>query len=271
MCGLDKPVPVASLPFDLAGELGEIALAFLEAPGVYYLSVRQDSLPAEYYAVTADAPAISAEARSYGRAFARVPGLRLYDLDDVSGGRLIVEFEICRFLTAQRILPEGHITLHEIALEAMEQNPEYFGPLPAPAVTPQGYTVRYRTLASGVFWLETDQCEQLLAVCYPLWKAVLSDTEQALGEQTLYDRALGIEQTLGYLFFPQRASCIPLLELLAAHPEWERDGTVDRAALANAVCGFYPAYAEQYNAAVRTPEDRLEAAPDAGFAFVKFY
>ena len=109
-----------------------------------------------------------------------------------------------------------------------------------------GCTVRHWILDNGIYWIETEQCKELLALSYPVWSTELSDLTANLGEQTEYDKAHGIEETLGYIFFPARASCIPLRELMRARPEWA--GTViDKPALMNAIWDAAPEYAYLMN------------------------
>lgn len=35
--------------------------------------------------------------------------------------------------------------------------------------TPWGYTLRYRPLDAGIYWVETDQCVEVLVVRHPIW------------------------------------------------------------------------------------------------------
>lgn len=96
-------------------------------------------------------------------------------------------------------------------------------------------------LNNGIYWLETDQCEEVLAVCYPVWSTELSDLTVRLGEHAEYDKAHDIEETLDYIFFPAKVSCIPLRELLRVRPAWA--GTlIDKAALMNAIWSAAPEY-----------------------------
>lgn len=90
--------------------------------------------------------------------------------------------------------------MYVAALYGMEKHPEYFGEYPVPGITPRGYTVRHKKIINGVYWLETDHCEEMLAVCYPIWQADITVPEQNLGEQLEHDRMQGIENTFGYLF-----------------------------------------------------------------------
>lgn len=91
-------------------------------------------------------------------------------------------------------------SMYVAALYGMEKHPEYFGEYPVPGITPRGYTVRHKKIINGVYWLETDHCEEMLAVCYPIWQADITVPEQNLGEQLEHDRMQGIENTFGYLF-----------------------------------------------------------------------
>ena len=141
--------------------------------------------------------------------------------DDASGWR-IIDYELGKHRVKNHLPQEQ--TLHDIALDAAEYHPEYFGAYPVPFHTPRGYTTRHWTLANGIYWLETDLCEEVLAVCYPLWTAELSAAVERLGEQTEHDKVQGIHKTLGYIFFPAQISCIPIYELMQTRMEgMERD------------------------------------------------
>ena len=236
------------LPFDLTAELGEIVSAELKSPGVYYLALKDGERHPEVYVVMADAPAISEKARSYGQKFPDHPDVRVYDLQQPGSGRYIIDFEMLRY-RMKRHLPEIETEdcLQAAALYGADEHPDYFGNLPVPSFTPRGCTVRHRAIMNGVYWLETDRCEEMLAVCYPIWQADISIPEQNLGEQLEFDRMRGIDNTLGYLFFPKQGSPIPLYELSQLHPEVEESGVVNMAALLNAICKFYPEYSAIHN------------------------
>ena len=103
------------------------------------------------------------------------------------------------------------------------------------------------------------------------------------------DQKKGLEQTLGYLFFPQSVCCIPLFELMALR-KW--DTVIDKAALMNAVWKDFPEYAAAYNAAEqsgrhdmpgnlfcmeeedtdlhRSLDHMISITPGAGIKFFKF-
>jgi len=212
--------------------------------GAYYISLQSPARPfcSEYYAIFADSPVISPEAKAYGKPAPNHPELLMYPLDDPYAGYMVVRYEIYRYYACSHIpLPDVE-TLHSIALTGMEYHPEYFGNFPIPSSTPHGLTVRHRALANGVYWIETDQAVQMLAVTYPLWDG-LSDMAQKVAEQLPHDLECGIENTLGYMFFEERTSCIPIFELLNSYPTWTETGLIDKLALMNAIWQDFPEYA----------------------------
>ena len=234
----------------LAHELGEIFRWEKECPGVYYLSILPESedtlFCAEYYLVLDNAP-ISKEARGYGIPLDNGQCL-VFSLEQEGSGAKIIEYEIFRYRIAHNLpLPEGE-TLHGCAVYAAEQYPEYFGMLPVPALTPWGYTTRHRALASGIYWIETDQCVEVLAVGHPAWAADLSSNVLRHARQTSYDLERGIDRTLGYQFFSKKVSCVVIFELLQYHSEWLTGGRVDLPALMNAILKHWPEYAVTFNA-----------------------
>ena len=87
------------LPFDLTAELGEVVTVELKSPGVYYIATKKaGDIPEcpEVYVVTADAPAISEKAWTYGQEFPGHPDLRVYDILQPKSGRYIIDFEMRR-------------------------------------------------------------------------------------------------------------------------------------------------------------------------------
>ena len=217
-------------------------------PGLYYLAAKQtdELFCTEYYAAARDTPVLFSEAKAYGKPLPGCPELLLYSLHQPDSGQDVVRYELFRYYVQNRLpLPEGY-TLHSAALHGMEHHPEYFGTYPVPPLTPFGCTLRHRSLSNGICWLETDRAMQALSVAYPLWED-LSDTAQGLAELLPYDREHGIGNTLGYLFFSERASSIPLFELCETYEEWRTTGLIDYAALMNAVWQDHPDYAAIVN------------------------
>lgn len=166
----------------LACELGEIYRWEEECPGVYYLAVLLDAANAEeYYIVLEDAP-ISQEARAMGRPLQSAPALT-YLLDSEDGAHTAVRYEVLKYLTLHGLpLPKG-TTLLDAALFGMERCPDYFGAYPVPFLTPWSCTLRHRPLDNGVYWIETEQCVEVMAVCNPIWDGELSEGLSELGQR----------------------------------------------------------------------------------------
>lgn len=221
------------LPFRLGDELdglGRVIRIEQEGPGVYYVAAKDPAgafrLPGEYYVVRRDSPAIPREAKTYGVPLPQYPMLLSYALDEADNGHRIVRYELYKYRLQHGLpLPEQS-ALHDTAVYGMELHPEYFGPYPVPLHTPRGNTVRHKRLLNGVYWIETDQCRELLAVCYPIGQGDLPVMVQEWALQTDYDRTHGIHHTLGYLFFAGRDLCVALFELMQLHRELETNGMV---------------------------------------------
>jgi hypothetical protein len=249
MSGRGKNEDQTSLPWDLSDDLGEIYSAEEECPGVWYVSVEMEGsiVGAEYYIIEPNAPCLSAEARKYGEPLPHHPELLAIELLDPTAGRYVVKYEMLRYLTMKNLpLPEDE-SLLEIAVYGMELNPEYFGKYPVPRETPHGYTTRFKELMNGMFFLETDRCEAMLSVCYPIWNSDLSEYTVAHGVHTAHDLACGVDHSFGYLFFPEDAACLVIFEILPLHPELIEAGTIDPHALKNAIWMQFPEYAALYN------------------------
>ena len=227
---------------NLEDELGSIIEKEQICPGVYLLTARNEDelLSRDYYAVTENS-VIPQDARTYGK---KISDLWLFPTTGDSEEYKIIQYEIAKY-RAQNNLPLDE-PLRATAFFAAQSFPEYFGAFPVPLHTPRGCTIRHWSMDNGIYWLETDQCEEVLAVSYPVWSTELSDFTASLGEQTEYDKAHDIEKTLGYIFFPAKVSCIPLRELMRVRPEWA--GTViDKPALMNAIWAAAPEYAALMN------------------------
>ena len=245
----EKYFEEAEVPIDVS-ELGELVSAELECPGVYYLAVMLEGdrcpLPMEYYLVLDGAP-ISKEAMGYGTPLENGQGL-VFSMEREGSGAKIIEYEIFRYRVLHHLPLPGNETLHGCAVYAAELYPGYFGMLPVPALTPWGYTTRHRTLSSGIYWIETDQCVEVLAVSHPAWAEDLSEGVLRHARQTDYDTEHDINHTLGYKFFSQKQSCVAIFELLQYHPEWLTSGRVNLPALMNAILEYWPEYAVSFNA-----------------------
>lgn len=240
---------------ELTNELGLIIGKEEVCPGVYLLSAKNDDelLSRDYYAVMENS-LIPQGAKTYGR---KLFGLWLFPMTDGSKEYKIIQYEIAKYRTQNNLPLEE--PLRATAFFAAQSFPEYFGTFPVPLNTPRGCTIRHWILDNGIYWLETDQCEDVLAVSYPIWSTELSDFTAGLGEQTEYDKAHDIEETLGYIFFPTQLSCIPIYELMRVRSEWA--GTlIDKHALMNAIWRVLPEYALLMNRQEQTGQNDFISA-----------
>ena len=271
----------------LAHELGEIHIWEEECPGVLYLSVLPTiDCGGEYYAVTEHAP-ISQEVRAMGRRLGDAPVL-VCQIGAEDGAWAAVEYEILRYKTMHGLpLPE-RTSLRDSALYGAELRPDYFGAYPVPFLTPWGYTLRNRLLDNGVYWIETEQCMEVLAVCYPVWDGDLSDGLQKVGQR------LEMEGEQGYIYFLKESACIAVWELLQIHPALISTGLIRKPELMNAIWEYQPDYALGYNAQEQaglhdvlglllyalgaedrelegSPQDMISITPDVGTNFIGFW
>lgn len=228
---------------DLEEETGPIETVQDRAPGVYYIeSDVNGTFWKEFLVVLDDAPMVS-KVRNYGK---KMDGLRLFALDDDASGWRIVQYEISKYHASQgkKLPPED--LFQDLSLHAMELHPEYFGAFPVPYHTPDGYTLRYRTLANGIYWLETSTYKEMLTICFPIWNAELSTAAITLAKVTDRDRIAGIKKSMCYIFFSKELSCVPVYELMETRKEWD-ETVIHRPALMNALWEYAPKYTRCLN------------------------
>lgn len=228
----------------LVETLEEETLIEMEGPGVYYLSVKEYG---EFYIVERTSSIISDIAKSYGRQYPDYAGLLFYSLADECSGSKIIDYELEKYAIDNGVPSHDSATLHNAAAYGAEAHPEYFGAYPAPVHTPWGYTLRYRCIENGIFWLETDQRQEVLTICYPIWSASLSDAAVKLGVTLDCDQEHGIHICLAYLFFRKPDACIPIFELMQTHQEWGHTGRIAVPALMNAIWQNHPGYVLNHN------------------------
>ena len=228
----------------LAETLEEETLLEMEGPGVYYLAVKEHG---EFYIVEQTSSIISDIAKSYGRQYPDYAGLLFYSHADVRSGSKIIDYELEKYAIDNGVPSHDSATLHNAAAYGAEAHPEYFGAYPAPVHTPWGYTLRYRCIENGIFWLETDQRQEVLSICYPIWSTSLSDAAVKLGVTLDCDQEHGIHICLAYLFFRKTDACIPIFELMRTHREWGQTGRIAVPALMNAIWQNHPGYVLNHN------------------------
>lgn len=207
-------------PFQLAEEWGEIKSLREECPGVYYLATASDlsTICREFYAVMPDAipSIISEEAASYGR---QAGNVLLFEYEVENSGWHLVAFEITRYRVKQGLPLDRFDSLYCEAIFAAERYPQYFGGMIPPRDTPCGLTTRVKEVCNGVYFLDTMQCQWVLAVAYPIWESSFSDFVKGIGEFCKTDRGMG-EMEAQYLFF-RRDRCAPAIYELLTLPEYQ--------------------------------------------------
>ena len=238
-----------AFPEEIEDEVGTVIEYESPCPGVYEISalVEDTQLATEYYLVALHSPHISDQAKKYGTPSLTAPDWLLYPLEEPDQGKQIIQYEIQRYRKTNHLPLEEMESLLETVVFGREYYPEYFGEHPVPLITPRGFTLRYKAFMNGVFVIETDQCEKFISVCYPIWACDYSDFVKGLGEQTAFDLEKGIDQTYGYLFFPEEPGCLAIFELRLRYGKIKESGLIDPAALMNAIWERFPAYAAAYN------------------------
>ena len=229
----------------IADELGEIVFAEQVCGDVYLITTRdfETYLPSEYYIFPEHSAILSAPAKAYGVPVPGCPELRMVQLGFSGSGSSAVHYEILRHKIRNNIPMDEDI--REVAVYGMESDPDYFGTFPAPMDTPRGAVLRYLQIINGIFALETESGDRLIAIAYPIWADSLSDYTMQYGLQTARDLAAGIDCTFGYLFFEEETGCLPLLELSRSY-DYPED-VIHMYAVKNAVFERFPDYMVQYN------------------------
>ncbi len=245
--GKIKMLDPDDLPWDL-GKLGIVIEAELVMPAVYDAVVeRRIGPPAEVFLVHRNAADISASAKRFGQPVEDHPDYLAYMAIGAENARYIIGYEILRYKILHHLpLPEQD-TILSVATIGAEMYPDYFGSYPAPIWTPWGRTTRYTTIANGLFWLETEQCQRGLAVAYPRYDD-LSDGASSLAEQFRSDMDPS-EEHPPHRFFREANSSVPLFELLHDIPAGQIVTPVDQTALMNSIYQHHPEYAIAYNVA----------------------
>lgn len=233
----------------LEDDLGPIVMSKHITPGIFYVAALtgEEAIPREYYIAERDCIELSQEAKRYGRLLDHHPEYLCFPAGSPGNGRMVIEYEANRYLKKQGMLLMECESLLAIADYGREYEPEYFGDYPAPYYTPKGLTLRYITLKPGIFLIETDKLDIVLAICYPIWNSEISDYTKSKGEQFTYDQLCGIDNTEGYLFFGEENACLALFELWPMNPQIERSQRINAAAMMNAIWKYHPTYAASHN------------------------
>ncbi len=236
--------------FVVSNELGKVVDFEEECPGVYYIVTinknrdNRFNSEYEYYIVTNKATMISKAARAYGKQLNAPSVLLAYNMEDISSGKLIIEYEILMYKIKNNLPLPDNPTIQDTVASGRENHPDYFGAFPVPQETPWGRTVRYDILTNGLYWITTNTNQKALAVCYQM-QGDFSSEAVNLSRLTDYGAKHGLDSTMGYMFFSEKDSCIPLFELLEPPAEWQN--CINKAALMNAILEYHPAYAMMHN------------------------
>lgn len=213
------------LPFEVdETRWGKLVMAKVCCSGVYFIATEQENscLCNEYYAVVEDydGKAISTETLAYG---VLSDGAYYFKFGEDGTGWKLVEFELLRYQTKYGE-PVWGLTdnLYCTATYATELYPEYFGCFIPPRLTPYGQTIRYKTVTNGIYFLETDRCVWLLAICYPIWNAEISDYTHQCGALCKETQAITDEE-FNYLFFTADR-CAPVIYELSQANQTYSDG-----------------------------------------------
>ena len=245
MKDFNKKYSPSNFPYKLPEHFGEIKVALEECPGVYYVSVSNGNnilgIPEEFYIVIEGTSVISRDALTYGMRIAQSPTLYAYNLDMPDSGHYIVEYELTRYKIRNNIPVEKDKSLLTISRYAMEYHPDYFGEIPVPTDTPWGHTTRYRILAQGITWIETENANECLSIYYPIWEGDLSDFTK---EQAKFLTPKKSIQS-AFAFYSQKACCLPIFEI-------QQDNTTLKThviypKLMNALWKYYPEFAALWN------------------------
>lgn len=92
-----------------------------ECPGVQYICIeRRGERPTDYYVVDKAVAAISDDARQYGKQFPDRPDLLFYVIDDPTGGKAVIEYEIRKCCAANRLPLPNDETLSDFNFEGWD-------------------------------------------------------------------------------------------------------------------------------------------------------
>ena len=122
----------------LEAAIGKLREREKECPGVWYVSTCGDGEQdgTEFYVVDRDTDSIPNEAKAYGAAIPDCPQYLLYPMEYENRVRKTIQFEALRYRMKNGVSDAGKNELREIALDGMEERPEYFGTFPPPSMTP---------------------------------------------------------------------------------------------------------------------------------------
>ena len=233
---------LSSIADALESELGKLIYKDELCPGVLYLAYGgEDGIGHEFLMVDKETPNISATAKAYGAALAGVDGVICFDANDDRSGKDIVYYEARRYCVQHGIPLKENDSLLDNAIWIQDLYPEYFGMIPCPVVTPKGRMTRYITISNGVFGIETETGDRIVAFAYVVWVDSVSEDSLSLRLKTKDNGKYA------YAYYSEADSCVPLFELLHEDTGIRRSPYLNIPALMNAVWRHHPDYAIRYN------------------------
>lgn len=221
-----------------------------EAPGVFHLvTMSEAGWKKELYAVTTgNSPEIiSKEAMTYG---SQIEGGYVFEIDVEGSGWELIEYELLRHRIREGMAKNDNHINHALYVDALytaEKYPVYFGGIIPPRKTPWGFTIRVKKAAEGVYFLETDRMEWVLALAGPIWETDISAATKRIGS-FLEDEYNDTPNEARYLYFRKDDSGPAIFELLAYNDYCGlRNYITSRAALETQIYLKHPEYAIWYN------------------------
>lgn len=239
------------LPANLDNDIGYIKHIELLCPGVYHVLAKplNGRICHEHYVVVPEATPdiISKETLSYGISVGE--GAYEFEHEVEGSGWELVDFEVERYKAKCGQLKNSKRKLFCSAVYNMGKYPGYFGGHIPPRMTPWGLTIRWKKASEGIFFLETDRCEWILALAHPFWSIDLSNLVSTYGEFCATDLQLGREEAV-YRYFRGFDIAPAIFDLLDYE---DNQGLMDfiysREALETYLYIHCPKFVLQYNAA----------------------
>lgn len=209
------------LPFELNVDCwGELNEAIEACPGVYHVCTsprgEEDFVRKLYVVTRAAVPSvISPEVIAHGIAVGDVWVFEYTTTDSIYN---LVKFELMQYRVRNKLpIDRTEGSFYGTAVYCAEYFPWYFGGTIPPRNTPLGLTIRVKKAGEGLFFLETDRCQWVLAVSFPIWDLELSEYTKSLG-MICNDGLSARAEESRYLFFAEEV-CVPAIYELLLNPD----------------------------------------------------
>ena len=129
------------LELALEEDIGKVTMIQEITPSICYVATIADdaAAPTEYYIAEKECPELSQEAKGYGKHLTHNPEYLRFAADTPEDGRMVIEYEVNRYLKKHDLPAMEGDRLLTIADYGREHEPEYFGDYPAPLATSRGF------------------------------------------------------------------------------------------------------------------------------------